>query len=118
MNIYIATSGEYSDYTIEGAFLREEDARSLSLADDYIEVELSEGPADVRAYYSASWKESYDGESISASDRIYDGDDKMKVYVGRSIYSSYISVSGWDKERVLKVLGDEKAKFLAEKNNI
>jgi hypothetical protein len=36
--VYLATSGEYSDFTVRHAFAREEDARSYLLADDVMEL--------------------------------------------------------------------------------
>ncbi len=48
MKVYLATSGEYSDYRVCHAFAREEDAASYALGDAVLELEVRDGPVEVR----------------------------------------------------------------------
>ncbi|MEU7863450.1 hypothetical protein [Nonomuraea sp. NPDC049141] len=112
--VYVATSGCYSDYSVEAVFLHKEDAEAYSLADDVLEMILQEGPADVRPNYLATWTK-HNGDSDWSYDQLYDGDDTVKATSGKTYLGDpWVRVTGWDKERVLKVLGERKAELLAE----
>jgi hypothetical protein len=116
--VYVATSGSYSDYTVEGVFRNKEDAEAYALADDLLEFVLMDGPADVRPYYMATWNER-SGDWTNSFDQLYDGNDEVVVQDGTDYLSNpWIRVTGWDKERVLKALGDRKAALVAEKAGI
>ena len=55
MKVYLATSGEYSDYGVCHAFSRREDAEAYPLGDDVLELEVHDGPVEVRFWYEMSW---------------------------------------------------------------
>ena len=56
MKVYLATAGEYSDYRVCHAFARREDAESYKLGDDVKELEVHDGPVEVRYWYDLDWR--------------------------------------------------------------
>src|ERR1035441_4322522 len=54
--IYLATSGEYSDYQVCHAFAKREDAESYKLGDDVKEMEVRDGPVEVRTWHTLNWR--------------------------------------------------------------
>ncbi|MFC4114137.1 DUF7296 family protein [Nonomuraea zeae] len=114
VKVYVATSGSYSDYTVEAVFRNKEDAQAYKLADDWLEFVLMDGPADVRPHYLATWNQR-SGEWSSSHDSLYDGNDDVSVTDGSDYLNNpWIRVTGWDRERVFKVLGERKAELLAK----
>lgn len=123
--VHLATSGEYSDYTVQHAFARREDAESYALADDVMELEVHDGPVEVRAWHALCWDTALPdrppaGTSAANPDlwsepRDFDGrpehvehlwgDDRM----GRD----RLIVEGWDLERVREVYSEQRAQYLA-----
>lgn len=103
--IYLATSGEYDDYRIEAAFTRREDAEAFELADDVEEVELHDGPLEVRAWYSLRWYRNRPLEKASPgrAPNPYPQDYRRRVWDGDPgrVDVSYpadrqVEVQGWD----------------------
>ena len=56
MKVYLATAGEYSDYRVRHAFTREEDAEAYPLGDDVLELEVHDGPVEVRTGTCWTWR--------------------------------------------------------------
>src|ERR1035441_2640518 len=56
MIIYLATSGEYIDYQVCHAFAKREDAESYKLGDDVKEMEVRDGPVEVRTWHTLNWR--------------------------------------------------------------
>lgn len=139
MKVYLATSGSYSDYTIDHVFLKREDAEAYELSDDVEEFDLHEGPVKTRIQYSlAWWPDEPDGDHevpvsgwgtrpdytitltnprpMDAHRRDFDGrpnhvEHRWHPGVHTNGRSSLI-VQGWDLERVHKVYGELRAAWL------
>ncbi len=125
MKVYIATSGEYSDYCICRVFARREDAEAYPSADHVEEYEVTEGPADVRPRYNlqwCSWLPDRETSGIALENPhawSYDLDFYDSV---PPIFHSWhetpsgprLQVQGWDRDRVMKVYSEQRAKHLAE----
>jgi len=56
VKIYLATRGEYSDYRVCHAFAKREDAESYKLGEGVLEMELHDGPVEVRYWYDLDWR--------------------------------------------------------------
>lgn len=103
--IYLATSGEFDDYRIEAAFTRREDAEAFELGDDVEEMELHDGPLEVRTWYSLRWYEDTplrSGTSSRVANPLH-SDRERRIWDGNPgrVESSYpaprqIEVQGWD----------------------
>ena len=136
MKVYLATSGSYSDYTIDHVFAKREDAEAYELADSVEEFELHEGPVETRVWYSLEW---YTGDPegefevsmpgvghikpymltltnprpMESRRRDFDGRPKHVEHSWRaSSRGSCLRVEGWDAERVQKVFGELRAAWL------
>lgn len=55
MKVYVATSGEYSDFRICRVFARREDAENYRIADDVQEWEVEEHPVAIGTHYTLWW---------------------------------------------------------------
>lgn len=138
--VYVATSGEYSDYGIEAVFANEEDAKNYGLADGYVEMEVHEGPIETRLWHTYTWRPCYppvsewgipNPEFGYSKRRVFDGDPTKVVHswLGRRVreYENgdrfitlpgdlELEVEGWDKDLILKVYSEQRAKYLSELN--
>lgn len=129
--VYLATAGEYSDYRVKHAFARREDAESYKLGDnDVLELEVHEGPVEVRRWYELRWWPAHgdhDGRGLAEPNpwtdseyRDYDGDEKhaehrwMDLNPARAL----LVVGGWDLALVKKVYSEQRAQYLARKEGI
>jgi hypothetical protein len=121
--IYLATSGEYDDYRVEAAFTRREDAEAFELGDSVEEIELRDGPAEVRTWHQLRW---YQGTPLRegipghrnpnpmASDRerrIWDGNpDRLEVSYPAP---GQVDIQGWDpaliRARMDELMGEAPA---------
>jgi hypothetical protein len=108
--IYLATSGEYDDYRVEAAFTRREDAEAFELGDDVEEMELHDGPLEVRTWHQIRW---YKDTPLRRGTfnhvanpyhqdrerRIWDGNPE-RIEVTSFACGSQVEVEGWDLARV------------------
>ena len=128
MKIYLATAGEYSDYRVRHAFAREEDAEAYPLGDDVLELEVHDGPVDVRYWYDLDW-DTREGDSrqvmgepignpyISQPElRDFDGDERHVQHTWSG--GIHLNVQGWDRDLVMKVYSEQRAQFLARKEGV
>lgn len=132
MKVYLATSGEYSDYTVRKVFLREEDADAYDLADSTTEFEVHEGPVDVRSWHTLTWRTeladatdrqiaAYDQNPATCSSmRDFDGNERNCSHSWSTAWDSatrtrvpILYVQGWDLDRVRKVYSEQRAQFIA-----
>ena len=136
MKVYLATAGEYSDFRVCHAFARREDAEAYKLADEVMELEVHDGPVEVRTWYSLKWRGDrgdfmgteprgarnpyvYDGEQ-----RDFDGNEKhvehrwSKAYMQGIEGNAHLEVGGWDLALVKKVYGEQRAQYLARQEGI
>ena len=126
--VYIATSGEYSDFRVEAVFANEADAEAYELGGSVEEYELHDGPKEVRTWYRLQWstylpdrpetsshlsnphistdREPYDGNPRHCTHKFYDDWGHRE--------SRRLVVQGWDLDRVKKVYGKQRAKWLSE----
>lgn len=125
--VYLATSGEYSDYRVLHVFTREEDAREYKLGEDVEERELHDGPVEVRVWHSLDWR-SWTPEKQGSAYVVGNPDEEheLRDFDGREGHCEHhwerfpdrkalLTVSGWDLDRVRKVYSEQRAKYLAEK---
>ena len=138
MKVFIATSGEYSDYRIDHVFLNEEDAATYAQTKNDVgawdEYEVREGPIERRAFYCLSWWP-HQADSRTTSGTLanpyvtdyvqdYDPNFKLKHEWGKSWHydedqrKDVLKVEGWDKQGVLKVYSEQRAQYLARKEGI
>jgi hypothetical protein len=121
VKVYIATSGSYSDYRIEGVFTREEDAGAFELGEDVEEFELQEGPLEVRDWWTLTWypqgQHGRDPLTHSAR-RVFDGHPNYARHEWNktSQFVPFLRVEGWDRERVMKVFSEQRAQHIARKD--
>lgn len=128
MKVYVATSGDYSDYRIMHVFARREDAEAYEGADRVEEYELREGPVEMRTWYTLIWNpgqpdrdqaEGVRGPNpwMFGSREDFDGDLRRAGHQwdgppGRT--GPVLTVKGWERERVLKVYSEQRAQHLAQ----
>jgi hypothetical protein len=125
MKIYLATRGEYSDYRICHAFSRREHAESYPLGDDVLELEVHDGPVEVRYWYDLDWRDDLgdrasDGLAaanpyVHSERRDFDGNERR---VEHTWTGSYLNVQGWDKQAVMKVYSEQRAQYLAGQEGV
>jgi hypothetical protein len=117
--VYLATAGEYSDYRVKAAFTRREDAEAFPLGDDVLEMELHDGPAEVRQWHELHWNvKSADGRGnpwTYSEPREFDGDEKHAEHFW---HNGGLRVGGRDLSLVKKVYSEQRAQYLAGKEGI
>ena len=105
MIIYLATAGDYDDYHVVAAFTRREDAEAFELGDDVEEVELHDGPLEVRTWYQLRWYQNRPPEEASPgrAPNPYPSDRERRVWDGNPgrVDVTYpadrqVEVQGWD----------------------
>lgn len=128
MKVYLATSGEYSDYRVQQVFVRREDAEGYALGDDVQEFELREGPAETRIehrLYWNSWTEDREETATTganpwvATERLdFDGQPHRVEHQWNhnSRHGSHLTVKGWDLVRIRKVYSEQRAQFIAKRD--
>jgi hypothetical protein len=131
LRVYLATSGEYSDYHVNYVFARKEDASAYiaHLQDGHVEeYDVREGPIQRRTWYRLIWRTDTGDRGASppvglanpsehAEYRDFDGrvNYAEHQWVVRIDGVSVLHVSGWDLERVRKVYSEQRAKHEAQK---
>jgi hypothetical protein len=119
--VYVATEGAYSDYSVVGVFLNEEDAKACPLADGYEEFVLNDGPMDLRYYYTAVYHGRYGrARQVDMRDELveYDGNDEVRLIKSSWSGPPTFMAHGWDQLKVLKIVSDARAAYLAEKGGV
>jgi hypothetical protein len=124
VKVYLATSGEYSDYRVCHVFTRREDAEAYELGEDVVEFQLHDGPVEVRVWHIMYWNpgqpdhEGKPGYQLPnphyfEDRRDYDGDPRHVEHhwVGAT---PQFQVGGWDLDRVRKVYSEQRAQKLAQ----
>ncbi len=125
--IYLATSGEYSDYRVLHAFARKEDAEAYG-SDHVEEYELHDGPVEMRTWHIFYWnpgqpdhekKEGRYGNPWTYSyPRDFDGKPGNVSHRwdehGSPPSIRTLRVEGWDLDLVKKVLSEQRAKYKAQ----
>lgn len=126
MKVYLATAGEYSDFRVCHAFARREDAESYKLGDEVMELEVRDGPVEVRYWYDLDWRADRPNERsgtaytlanpyMDSELRDFDGNER---HVQHTWSGSSLNVQGWDKALVRKVYSEQRAQYLARKEGI
>jgi len=125
VKVYLATRGEYSDYRVCHAFAHREDAEAYLLGEDVKEMELHDGPVEVRYWYDLDWRAEWrdrEGDGLAVANplvnselRDFDGDEKN---VTHEWTGKWLTVKGWDKQLVLKVYSEQRAQYLARQEGV
>jgi hypothetical protein len=129
LKVYLATSGEYSDFRVVHVFARKEDAASYPLADDHEEYEVAEGPIEVRHWHRLAWwpdlpdsgsDAEYPNPATWSQSRDFDGhpnhvEHAWKEPAGRAGRRSLV-IEGWDLERIRKVYSEQRAQYTARQD--
>jgi hypothetical protein len=131
MIIYLATSGEYSDYQVCHAFAKREDAESYKLGDDVKEMEVRDGPVEVRTWHLLLWspdRGDREADSLAmanpyegSSPKDFDGKPRNVThawYGPPQRTGPVLYVEGWDPDLVRKVHSEQRAQFLARKEGV
>ena len=123
MKVYIATSGEYSDFRIRHVFADYDDACGYQGADEVTEYEVQEGPVEQRFWYTVIWTPTIpdredDGLYVAnpnehASPRDFTGGEQASHHWATRGREVVLCVQGWDLERVHKVYSEQRAQYLA-----
>jgi hypothetical protein len=125
MKVYLATSGEYSDFRVRHVFARREDAESYELGDDVEEREVRDGPVEVRSWHRLYWHpgkpDADDGDSFAlgnpwSSSRPSDFDGRARLVEHRwddTAGGRVLTVEGWDLDGVRKVYSEQRAQHIA-----
>lgn len=123
MKVYVATSGEYSDFRIKHVFAKREDAEAYRGADDVIEYDLMEEPVEQRYWYTVLWTATTpdrEGDGLYLSNpfergepRDYVGGEPASHHWTVRQHETVLIVQGWDLERVHKVYSEQRAQYLA-----
>jgi hypothetical protein len=122
VKVFLATAGEYSDYRVKAAFARREDAEAYQLGDDVLELEVHEGPAEVRRWYQLYWRADLPESASQANPYVYDGD--LRDFDGDEKHAEHrwakerLTVEGWDLALVKKVYSEQRAQYLARQESI
>lgn len=134
--VYLAVSGEYSDYRVANVFARREDAENYPLADGVEERELQEGPVEVRNWNKLWWhpgqpdKEGLPGYGMpnpyedAHELRDFDGDERhcehswVKQSQFSGVQQDLLTVEGWDPKLVRKVYSEQRARYLAGQEGV
>jgi hypothetical protein len=129
VKVYVATSGEYSDFRIRQVFARREDAESYPLGDDVMEFEVHEGPAEARTWHTLYWYASQ--PDLEAGDsrtnpnpfrttelRDFDGNPRHAEHQWLHGAWAVLTVSGWDPDVVAKVYSEQRAQYVAREQGI
>lgn len=121
MKVYLATSGEYSDYRVQHVFTRREDAESYALGDDVMECEVHDGPVEVRTWHMLWWNPGIpdrEGDGLRLGNpwqyteqRDFDGRPGHVQHCRND--SAVLLVEGWDLQRILKTYSEQRAQHLA-----
>lgn len=126
--VYLATSGEYSDFVVRQVFAHEEDAQSYQLADNVLDFELQDGPVEVRLWHTLHWNpkepdQTGDPDMLEnpwSNARPQEFDDKADFvehrWVDNARRGDLLIVTGWDRERLMKVYSEQRAKYLAQQS--
>jgi hypothetical protein len=134
--VYLATAGAYSDYRVCCAFARKEDAEAYKLGDEVLELEVHDGPVEVRTWYQLTWRAdrgahmNKDGGgspnpyTYAGEVRDFDGNDKhvehrwSRAYMQETEGNAHLQVGGWDLALVKKVYSEQRAQYLARQEGI
>lgn len=130
VKVYLATSGEYSDYRIQHVFARREDAEAYPLGDDVEERQVHDGPVEVRLWHVITWRA--DRPDEPASDVRLGNPYVMNYrrdFDGRPGHTEHdwagppertgpvLNVGGWHGDRVRKVYSEQRAQYIAGKGD-
>lgn len=126
MKVYLATAGEYSDFRVQHAFARRQDAEAYKLGDDVMELEVRDGPVEVRYWHDLDWWADQPDEMAvsgykvanpctSSELRDFDGSEKRAQHAWSGVN---LNVQGWDLDLVKKVYSEQRAQYLARKEGI
>lgn len=123
--VYLATAGEYSDYRVCHAFARREDAESYKLGGEVLELEIHDGPVEVRYWYDLDWDSRvqdrnssptrYGNPHVEPELRDFDGNER---HVQHTWSGAWLNVQGWDLALVKKVYGEQRAQYLARQEGV
>ena len=133
MKVYLATAGEYSDFRGCHAFAKREGAEAYALGDDVMEMELHDGPVEVRTWHTLWWDSARPDEERdprgyrqanpyeSSESRDFDGAPRHAEHRWNKDHNgvrSTLSVGGWDRDQVRKVYSEQRAQQLARQQGI
>lgn len=126
MKVYVATSGEYSDYRIQHIFANREDAEAYAGSDDVTEWDVLDHPVEQRAWYQLIWSPKIQDREHVPGYRMgnpyeqtwpedFNGDPGYAAHHWTSRGSEVVlCVQGWELDRVRKVYSEQRAQYLAE----
>lgn len=130
MKVYVATNGEYSDFAIVGIFGTEELARDCPLADGYQEWDVLTEPIKVKSFYNLTWYVTSPEHTGPTLDHMTNPslhtftireDNVLHAKCGHYWYNTerpVLTVHGTDLDRIMKVYGEQRAKFLAQREGL
>ncbi len=131
MKVYLATSGEYSDYQIAHVFARKEDAEAYQGATRVEEFEVRDGPVEMRPWHTLIWSPDIgnrEGDGLALANphesswpKDFDGKPRNVThawYGPPQRTGPILYVEGWDLDRARKVYSEQRAQFLAREEGV
>jgi hypothetical protein len=129
MKIFLAVSGEYSDYEVRHAFARRQDAESYALGEDVLELDVHDGPVETRTWHTLLWNPGIPDREPGRGEmgNPYEGHG-LADFTGSEpgvrchwagppefagMAGPVLTVQGWDLARVRKVYSEQRAQYLA-----
>ena len=126
--VFIVTQGSYSDYHIVRVFsqrdLADEYVEAVNRGDPYGEAEVEVWTLDTESIahgrlYEGFWRLRHDTQEFTEiSGDIPPGEVSVSIPAPDYPYDYWIQVQSTDLDRTRKVLGERRAKYLAEQAGI
>jgi hypothetical protein len=127
MKVYVATSGEYSDYRVQHIFANREDAEAYAGADEVTEWDVLDHPVEQRQWYQLIWSPKIEDREHVPGYRMGNPHEQtwQEDYTGNDPgYAAHhwtargsevvLCVQGWELDRVRKVYSEQRAQYLAD----
>lgn len=118
VKVYVAARGEPGEYDYEvlRAFAHREDAEAFELTDHIVELDLDEGPLEVRPRHVVTWDYALDRPpSISVYDAGFDGRPDSEEHHDAS---SLVQAETWDQAKARALFEAKQAEFEARRDEL
>lgn len=122
MKVYLAMRGDDYESSVLRVFAHKEDADAHPMADFVTEMDVDEGPADVRQWHTLTWNLREGSEPYVRADwlEFHGGDPNQATHsIDCAIEAPYrpveMVVVGWNLDAVHRLFAEQRAAFLHER---